>query len=1021
MADKDIIQSLIAELGQSQGERLPPELDAHFADVDERSTEALWEWTQRLAGLVSYYAGAADAPAGDWKPLFPDTGPSLRGYLERADGRVPAHLALLLAFLELYRIPQGLANQLTGRHLDFYYRDVLRLRKRGPEPDHAHVLVELKKGATSVALGPEELLTAGKDEAGVELVYAPVRDTVVGPGRVESLRSVYLDREGRGTVRFAPIASSSDGLGGKLPADEPKWRAFGHPGLPRAEIGFALSSPVLRMREGERKGTLRLRLSGVDAAGLDTASFAGAFSVYLTGEKSWIEPSSVSVGLGGDGVLQVDFALPASAQAVVDYQQAVHGYAYAATAPVVQLLLSGATGAVGYLDFAELVLVSASVAVEVSGATTLALESDAGALDPKKAFQPFGAQPTAGSRFMVAYPEALAKKLSELKLTLRWKDVPASLGDLYKDYGAGEAGNDSFTARVSFRDGGGTEFDASAVTLFRSADARAECDLTFRPGSAPPQAAGGGESIRALSAAGSDWSMREAHRHVMARPVRASWLLAAPVRREGFVTLSLNRGFLHAEYRRKYVENVLAFTKAGSGTPVILKEPYTPMLQGIFLAYKAYSDEVPISSAALADFANPDVQFFHLAPFGPRREHGYQRQRLPFLAGSDVRLLPSFRDAGELLVGLSHLGAGDGVSLLFQVAAGSADPELPPETVGWSVLCDDHWRPLGPDELVLDTTDHLRASGIVKLTIPPEATTANTLLPAGLLWIRAAVPGKVEAVSQLIEVAANALEVRLVDQGNDPRHLESALPRGSIVKLKGDVAAVKGVAQPYASYGGRPAEDDSGFRTRVAERLRHKNRCITPWDYERVVLEAFPGLHKVKCIPHAKPGSWMAPGNVLLVVIPDLRNRNAVDPLRPRADADTLDRVGAHVRARAGMQVRVAVKNPTYQKIRLDFKVRFRPGYDFNHYRDELQRTLLRALSPWAFEAEREISFGGAVYRSVLLNLVEELPYVDYLTDFRMYSFAGELAATSDLSVARPATPDAILVSDASHGITQAP
>ena len=122
------------------------------------------------------------------------------------------------------------------------------------------------------------------------------------------------------------------------------------------------------------------------------------------------------------------------------------------------------------------------------------------------------------------------------------------------------------------------------------------------------------------------------------------------------------------------------------------------------------------------------------------REHGYEHQRLAFLTSTDVSLLPVFSYAGELLIGLSKLAPGDGVTLLFQVAAGSADPELPQENIAWLVLSDDHWKPLGPDELVLDTTNHMLASGIVKLTIPLDATTVNTVLPTGLIWIRAAVP-----------------------------------------------------------------------------------------------------------------------------------------------------------------------------------------------------------------------------------------------------------------------------------------
>jgi hypothetical protein len=1022
MADSDIVQNMIVQLGQSQAERVASELDVHFADVDERTTEDLLHWIRAFAALVNYYTSLVTLPNA-WTPIFPDTGTSLDDYVAGSAGRVPAHLALFLAFLELYKTPQGIINDFTGRHLDFYYQEVLRLEKRAAVPDHAFLLVELKKGALPVPIRPEHIFSAGKDATGVELLYAPVRESMIGPAQVTSLRSIYVDQTGHGAVRFAPIANSSDGLGGKLSTDgEPKWRGFGYPELAKAEIGFAVASPVLRMSEGERAVKLRVHLGGVNSARLGTAVMAGAFSVFLTGEKSWIEPESLTTMLGSDDVLELDFTLHATSPAVVDYQQAVHGYTYAASSPIVQVLLNTDSTTVGYLDFQGVVANSASVSVEVTNVASLTLESDAGALDPKKAFQPFGSQPTAGARFMVSYPEALSKKLSELKLSVQWKDAPSDLGDWYSTYDISGTSNAHFTANVGFKDAAGIDFSDSSFGLFNSSNASSEIDLTFSPGGAVTSSpAGQGRQIYALKETRSSWGTREAQKTAMRVPVRASYLREAPAIREGFVTITLKASFLHAEYRKKNIENLLAFTKVTDGSPpIVLNEPYTPTIQSISLSYKAYSDDVAISSTSLADFANPDVQFFQVTPFGPMREHGYERQKLGFLSGTDVSFLPVFEYAGELLIGLSKLAPGDGVTLLFQVAAGSADPELPQENIAWLVLCDDHWKPLDADELVLDTTNHMLASGIVKITVPTAATTQNTVLPSDLIWIKAAVPSNVEAVSQLIDVEANAVEVALVDQGNDPAHLQTALPAKKIAKLKNGLAAVKGVTQPYASFGASPAEQSGAFNTRVSERLRHKDRCVTAWDYERVVLQAFQSVHRVKCIPHAKPSSWMAPGNVLLVVVPDLRNQNAVDPLQPRVDADTQSRIQALAQARTGAQVVVSVKNPSYQKIKLDFKVHFRTGNPFNQYRDILQTALIQALSPWAFDVDREITFGGAVYKSVLLNFVEELSYVDYVTDFVMHSYVGTTVDTADVSEARPATPDAILVSDATHTIGEA-
>jgi hypothetical protein len=276
----------------------------------------------------------------------------------------------------------------------------------------------------------------------------------------------------------------------------------------------------------------------------------------------------------------------------------------------------------------------------------------------------------------------------------------------------------------------------------------------------------------------------------------------------------------------------------------------------------------------------------------------------------------------------------------------------------------------------------------------------------------------VDAVSQLIAIAADAVEVVFHDQDNDPAHLTSALPAGRIAKLRAAPAGVKRVAQPYASFGGAMAEDRPSLTRRAAERLRHKNRCITAWDYERLVLEHFPRVHRVKCISHARDGEWLAPGHVLLVVIPDLRNRNARDRLRPRVDADTISRITELVKRRTGMQARVQVKNPRYQPVQVDFGVRFYPNFEFNYYSNELVTRLTRFLSPWAYDPERQLSFGGKVYRSVLLDFVEAQESVDYVTDFQMFSTTGTMPGP-DLSEAVPETPDAILVSAATHHVRE--
>lgn len=1025
MAEKDIIRNMIFQPGQSQGERMPVELGVHHADLDEHTPEEQLRFTRKLAAFIGYFGNDADTPEGDWSNFFPDGDDAIKKALENVAGDTQPHLALFLAFLELYRIPREVINRITGRHLDFYYRDVLRLEKKGALPDRVHLLLELKKNSPPIMVGPELLFSAGKDTLGRELIYAASRSTVINSARIDSLRSLFVDSSGHGRVLRAPIANSADGLGGKLAGDEPKWHGFGHNGLQPAETGFALASPVLRMREGTRRVTLTLTLGQLDRDAVNDETLKETFEAFITGEKQWLGPYPVTPELALDTArnftLSLSFSIPENEKAVIDYDRPVHGYSYIAAVPVVQLLLKENCATIGYNQLKRIRLLKAALTVDVSNITSLALENDHGTLDPGKAFLPFGTQPTRGSRLMIGCAEALGKKLAELKISVKWQDAPSDFASHYDGYDVRGIDNDAFTAEVSFSDGGNWHVSSPGVQLFESANASTEHRFSFSNGSSPAAASiSQGMRIHALNSSGSLWGVRSASSWLLRKPVFESFRRMVPETRAGFISFSLERDFLHSAYRRKYVENVVTYSRSG-GTLTILNEPYTPAIRGISLSYRAVSDTVNIGleRVTIDDFSNPDLHFFQIAYFGQMREHRYQRNQFGFLRDKNVYLLPRYGNQGELLAGFSGLRGGDSVSVLFQAAEGSADPQLPRQQVGWSALCDNYWKPLDRSQVLMDTTNQLLTSGIITFVIPAEATTTNTILPGGRIWLKAGVTGNAGALSLLIDVAANALEARFMDNGNAPRQSSASLEKGSISKMKNGPAELKTVRQPYASFGGRPPEQDELFHTRVSERLRHKNRCITPWDYERIILEAFPGLHRVKCIPHATSDCWLKPGNVLIVVVPDLRNRNAVNPLEPRVDSDTLDRITAQLRQRCGMQVGVQAVNPRYQKVRLDFRVRFRTGYEPNFHCRELDAALIRYLSPWAFQAESGISFGGTIHKSVLLDFVEELEYVDYVTDFRMYSYQGETSNMIDINLAQPETPDAILVSAGSHSIRE--
>ncbi len=999
----------MAQPGQSQQERLPAELDVHYADVDERSEASLLEYVKRLAKTVRYVTAEDKAVADGWLPLFNQTVTS---------GDTAAPRALFEAFLRLYRYPRTAINRLTGKHLDFFYRRVLRFEPLPATPDRAHVVLGLKKGSAPVQITPSHLFDAGKDAAGAEVLYSPTAETIVNTAKIASLRSIYVDHADRGRILFAPVANSADGLGGALPEDAPAWRPFGYASLPEAEIGFALASSILRLQEGSRVITLSLAIR--HDASLTPTMVEGAFQAYLTGEKQWLGPYEAQATLSA-GRLQLRIDLSDSEPAVVDYNPAVHFHAYTTDAPVVQLIFKPGAS-IGYDDLRSVTVASARISVAAEGVTSLKLESDAGTLDPKKAFLPFGPQPVAGARFLVGYDEALGKTLSRLDLTLQWKGVPKNLFVQYKNYSADfRVRNSAFTVSSAFSDRASTH-TRSGERLFES-DATEPAVLNLI-GAAPAASKrdAKGEYVYALNRTGTTWAKKKARQMVMKRKVSESFLASPPQAQRGIVTITLDRSFLHAEYRQQSVAKIIEKATKPDENVRLLNEPHTPTVQSISLAYAAQTADVSISSTDADDFAQLDVQFFHVGAFGQMREHGHQRAAIGIASSTEVPLLPGHDGDGELLIGVEGLRAGDSLSVLFQVDEGSADPDVSSPRPDWYVLSNNYWKKLGMTEVVRDTTNRLLASGVISFVMPADATTDNTIMPPGPIWLKAAIAQDPASTSQLVAVVANAVELQFVMTSDEAAaaHLAVSHAKGTIAKLKTPVASVAKVSQPYPTFGGTPRESDLALRTRAAERLRHRNRAVTAWDYERLVLAAFPAVQRVKCIPHAKRGSWMAPGHVLVVVVPASRTTNVPDRLQPKVDADTIARITEYLTAHASASAQIVVRNPTYQQVHTRFDVTFHAGYEFNFYSLRLQQALMEFLSPWAFGAGSAISFGGRVYRSVLLDFVEELPYVDYVTDFRLSSFVGPATSGPEVDHVEAAAPDAVLVSAASHAIGEA-
>jgi hypothetical protein len=77
--------------------------------------------------------------------------------------------------------------------------------------------------------------------------------------------------------------------------------------------------------------------------------------------------------------------------------------------------------------------------------------------------------------------------------------------------------------------------------------------------------------------------------------------------------------------------------------------------------------------------------------------------------------------------------------------------------------------------------------------------------------------------------------------------------------------------------------------------------------------------------------------------------------------------------------------NPVYEQLLVDCKVGFMPGKDAGFYGNLLNEEIKEFLSPWAYEAGQDITFGGRVFKSDIMFFIENRDYVDFVNDFKLY------------------------------------
>jgi hypothetical protein len=946
---------------------------------------------------------------------------------------------LFISFLSLMDQVCDRADRFMERYLDFYLYKVLRAVPDPGRPDRTILLFQASGQGQEAKVETGCPFIRGDGSTIQEQAYRADHDLSITDAQVEALSTLYFDMN----PYISPEKEMGFVTGVYLNTLEPTPDADGQPdGIPLfgsrvplknsaagtwapARMGLALSSPVLRMSQGERRvrvdidyqseiGVTRMlekRLAiktpdlgedELDLRDLFFKVFDKALILSLTGPNGWIPIGdyrpihAVVAPETSPGRLSLVFHLGPDLDPVVPWRKEIHGGDYAPGEPVLRLMLNPDAHAFLFSFFSSLRLNRVRITAEVKGYRDLVIYNDGGRLSPDIAFAPFGPFPEPGASFTVGGHETANKNITRLDICVEWElpgqtRCPASY---YQGYD--KPGDTRFEARIStLTDGVFHPDDPNQQTqfsLFTDTDGNdAVMDSTLRP-------------FTRFSLDGDKFRLFKQKTD----PVSKEAFALDSATRCGFVRLTLAEpawGFGHREYQGLLADILTRNTlkkKAGL-TVAVPNPPWTPTIHKIRMDYTSVSHFTPQDLNPVGD-GRAGNRLYHIQPFGIDSLAAHTDRGpvcfLPWFFMPPPDDAKTFYDPsyGSLFIGLRSSRIPGVLTLFFDLnQEGRTRITEKQSHIFWHYLQENDWKALSSRRILSDTTQGFLTPGIVTLDIPGDITRQNNVMAPDLYWLRVSAQGNLDTLCSLTGVHPHGVYVTRSDK-EDALKTENSEETGTLIeRAKKALPGVSSISQATAFFGGRQRETNSMTKDRVRERLRHKMRAVTPWDYERLVLSEFPEVFKVKCFTNLcsldkelfthdfnrNLALAQKPGHVLVIPVAGQNNEGLTEGKLPRVSRVVLEKIQTFLSCHASPFAKISVENPVYERIRVRCRVSFtgreNPGRDIRR----LNRVLWEYLSPWHPKGY-EGRFGWQIRSEDVMAHISAQPYVKGLTRFSM-------------------------------------
>ncbi len=931
------------------------------------------------------------------------------------------HNAMYIAFGILFKTVQEKLNTLSQRHLDFYYKDILKQTPNASQPTKTTVsfnLLPTIENPSLIRKGTQ--LSAGKlFGSKTEVLFETDEDLVAHNIELMEMETFFFSSSPYIRVGTKePIISSVSknkliALGKDVQETRNDWFVFGanKDSLQDsyvdpehiAKIGFIIGSPVLLLSEGKREITLHVNMEestsgksfwkllaeiqNTKKLSLETAIdivFEDGLNISYTGKKGWLMFENYTVSYDEQkNNFSIHLVLENSAPPLEKSTAIEENLSW----PSIKVELNNYAPVYLYSFLKDVEINSIKIDVDVQRMRNLSLYNNLGKMPVGKSFDLFGPFPAVGSYLMVGKPELFQKQVNAVEVQLEWENMPLDFGgfDTYYDGYSETITNDSFKVR----------FTALSNNFWLPLEQKNVPDHNLFT------------TTKCLSPEGYESVLLDDSNSIDFKGFNTMGIPEDPGLKEpleytvntqsGFVKLTLSEpsiGFGHDLYQKDFTEIATYNAKNNRNVPYP-NRPFVPKVKGVSVNYKA-TDTLFFN---VEDSKKNKGELVHIRPFWVD----------PAIIGDRVTkytLFPKYDSEGYLVMGLKGIEETIVITMFFYFLRSGSTNNIPNDTVlRWEYFDLDEWVPLENEEILKDGTNGLTKSGTIELRLPKVEKPDEELY-----WIRISVKKNAEHYPRIKGIYFNA--VRVTCTSNDPLVIGKNLEPESINKVMGKLPDIKKVVQPGSSFGGTFEETKEEFYGRVSERLRHKSRSVCTWDYERLLLEKFNTVALVKCTNLDKR-FHPVPGNVKVVV---LNSKWSTDE-RYYFKKATLNYMRDYLKRLASPFITIEVINPNVEYLLVKCVINLKREDNAGYFLDLINDEISKFLSPISNIDNGMGGIGGKVIPRVVRNFIEKLDYVKSVeslsiehiirkraNDFSLgiYIDAQEIKATTPWSILNP-------------------